>query len=262
MIAEKCHSMMMQTVQTSHIAKRFARAYAGYRQQAVVQAMMAERLVDELVNMGGHHFDQVLEIGCGSGLLSDCFAKRCTAKRLILNDLYDDIMHNPKHLDTADYHYLIGDISTVKLPDGLDLVLSGASLQWIYPLDQLMARLYQACRSGAVLAFSSFGVDNLCEIRQLTGRGLEYYTVQALRECITAHGWQIYQLHAWHEVLYFDSPMASLRHLKATGVTGSDREYRWTRTRLDEFCQAYQSLATDHGVPLTYHPLIILAKKP
>lgn len=252
---------MPKNISAQHIAQRFAKAYDSYRGAALVQAQMADKLVAQLVGFGGTHYDTVLEIGCGSGLLSEKFAHHCTANTLILNDLYEHIKDNPRYMAQADYHYLIGDISTQSLLDTVDLVLSGASLQWIYPLDNLINKLYHSSRQGAILAFSTFGVNNLSEIRQLTGQGLSYYTKDTLAECVAAQGWQIELVDEWRQVLYFEHPMAVLRHLKATGVTATGDGFHWTRAALEEFYQAYQSLSTDQGVPLTYHPMMVIARK-
>ena len=71
-------------------------------------------------------------------------------------------------------------------------------------------------------------------------------------------------LHASEEVatLTFPTPTEVLRHLKQTGVTGTEKRI-WTRTRLQQFTEEYIRLfsTTDGQVSLTYHPIYILAKK-
>ena len=54
---------------------------------------------------------------------------------------------------------------------------------------------------------------------------------------------------------------AVLYHLKETGVTGTGKQH-WTRRELNRFCEEYIRLFGDNqSVPLTYHPIYIIAKK-
>ena len=65
-----------------------------------------------------------------------------------------------------------------------------------------------------------------------------------------------------HLTLHFPSPTEVLRHLKHTGVTGVTRT-SWPRGRLAEFSAEYSSRygAGDGSVPLTYHPVYLIARK-
>lgn len=62
------------------------------------------------------------------------------------------------------------------------------------------------------------------EIRQLTGHGLDYLSVEEL-QALLSPGFDI--LHAEEEVisLPFPTPQAVLKHLKQTGVTGTEKGY-------------------------------------
>lgn len=62
------------------------------------------------------------------------------------------------------------------------------------------------------------------EIRQLTGHGLDYLSVEELQALLSPH-FDI--LHAEEEVvtLPFPTPQAVLKHLKQTGVTGTEKGY-------------------------------------
>ena len=64
----------------------------------------------------------------------------------------------------------------------------------------------------------------------------------------------------------FATPRAVLRHLRATGVTGTHDGFRWTKRSLFAFEEAYRArFAADDGeesVHLTYHPVILLLEKP
>ncbi|MFC0820114.1 methyltransferase domain-containing protein [Moraxella marmotae] len=250
-------------IDSDRLAQRFTKAYASYRANASVQGEMASRLMDYLSEfIKDKPINQALEMGVGSGLLTDAFLERFVVNRLYLNDLYRQVRLNPLTPPPAHHRYLIGDIQTISLPSQLDLVLSSAMLQWIYPADKLLARLYQAMADGGVLAIGSFVKGNLGEIHQLTGQGLTYDTADELACRFIQAGFVVDVLDAYQSVLYFDSPMAVLRHMQATGVTAAGAAFRWDKGRLAKFCDDYANMATDLGYALTYCPVLIIAHKP
>ncbi|OAV12226.1 methyltransferase domain-containing protein [Moraxella catarrhalis] len=260
------------------IAQRFCKAHQNYRTHAAVQAKMARQLVaylkmvkaDNIKNTGiqpcqvkqHKHISRLLEIGVGSGLLTDALFEHFSVDTLYLNDLYDNIQTNalPKDVDA---NYLIGDIGMIDLPKTLDGVISSSALQWIYPPDMLFKRVFQTLTAGGFFAASTFVEGNLSEIQALTGRGLPYDTPKQLMVRLNQAGFMIDEFKADEQVLYFDSPMAVLRHLKATGVTAVGTEQAcWSKQSLTKFCQNYQQFHTDAGYTLTYRPLLFVAHKP
>lgn len=260
------------------IAQRFCKAHQSYRTHATVQAKMARKLIASLKmvkacntkNTGMQpcqvkqhkHISRLLEIGVGSGLLTDALFEHFSVDALYLNDLYDNIQTNalPKDVDA---NYLIGDIGMIDLPKTLDGVISSSALQWIYPPDVLFKRVFQALTAGGFFAASTFVAGNLSEIQALTGRGLPYDTPKQLMVRLNQAGFMIDEFKTDEQVLYFDSPMAVLRHLKATGVTAVGTEQAcWGKQSLAKFCQNYQQFHTDAGYTLTYRPLLFVAHKP
>ncbi|MCL1624228.1 methyltransferase domain-containing protein [Moraxella sp. Tifton1] len=246
------------------IARRFSAAYDTYQNNAIAQKVAAKRLMSALVGLRPPtqtHFAQVLEIGCGSGGLTEQLLQYYVPDLLYLNDLYDKITQNRLLIPADAYRFLLGDIGKISLPTGLDLVLSGSVLQWIYPLDELFAKIHQSLAMGGVLAFSTFGKNNLWQLKRLTNRGLVYYSLDEIVERLIQSGFCMEYHAVYQQTLHFDNAMAVLRHLQATGVTATDSDFHWSKESLSRFCQAYQSYADDEGLPLTYEPMILIAKK-
>lgn len=245
------------------VAQRFCRAHLGYRQHATVQADMATKLIAHLQTIQTHkNIPRLLEIGVGSGFLTDALLSHFSVHQLYLNDLYAGIQANVLPTVVC-AEYLIGDIQTLDLPPALDGVISSAVFQWIYPPDTLFAKIFEHLKVGGFLAVGTFVQGNLHEIRALTGQGLCYDTPQVLSERLHRAGFVIDVIETQACVLTFHSPMAVLRHLQATGVTatGSQKAF-WTKQRLATFCQEYQQFNTQSGYTLTYQPLLFVAHKP
>ena len=157
--------------------------------------------------------------------------------------------------------FLPGDAEALDFPRETDLITSCSTLQWFNDPGAFLTRCHQALVADGLLAFSTFGTTNMHEIRQLTGHGLDYLSVEELQALLSPH-FDI--LHAEEEVvtLPFPTPQAVLKHLKQTGVTGTEKRI-WTRSRLQSFCKEYTTRFSDAAgnVSLTYHPIYIIARK-
>jgi len=241
------------------IRRRFGRSRDSYDAAAAVQAEMAAGLAEMLTIASlRQEFDRIFEVGCGSGLLTRQLAARFAYRELILNDLVPECEVLAKEFPRA--HFLPGNIDTLEFPHTLDLIAANAVLQWLHDPAALLRKFAAALNPGGLLGFSVFGPDNFRELRKLTGIGLDYRERESYLAMLKPD-FDVLAVHEEKIELFFDTPEAVLRHIKATGVgaTGSGR--RWTRAKLEQFSADYQSLRTADGFPLTYHPILIVAAK-
>ena len=154
------------------VAQRFAKAGQSYIDQAVVQKQISAQLFEYLKAYCPQSLNSVLEIGCGSGNLTHLFHSYFQVDQLFLNDLYEDV---DQHFSTIqNIAWLIGDIEQLELPSELDAVISSSALQWMTDLPALLQRIHDALKTKGYLGFSTFGENNLIEIKKLTGQGLNY----------------------------------------------------------------------------------------
>lgn len=250
-------------ISTKHIAHHFASSHATYADNATVQNIISSKLVQTVCDYVPTALNRVLEIGCGVGNLTDKLCQNHAINTLYLNDLYDKITQNQPPT-TASVHYLIADIETMALPDGLDLVVSGSCLQWIKDLSYVCQKVQHALVPDGVFAFSSFGVDNFYQIKRLTGQGLDYHTLAQIGRMIQRANLSLEQLWERQYTLYFDHPHAVLKHIQNTGVSGAGANFRWNKSRLQQFYQQYQQFAIKDDdrwqYPLTYHAIFCVAK--
>jgi len=247
------------------IACRFLRSLSTYEHAAIVQRHMAEQLVAELGAVSGaDRFDRVLELGCGTGLLTERLIARCRPCRLVLNDLVracaktaDRARQRNPHLDVQ---FLPGDMESLDFPHPQDLIVSNAVFQWAADPQALLARMAALLRDGGILGVATFGPSNLREVTRLTGLSLAYRTAKQWQTNLAAH-YEVISVREDVQTLRFHSPREVLRHLKETGVNALDGR-PWSRARITDFCRAYEAtFAQQDEVPLTYHPIIITARK-
>jgi len=245
----------------SLIAQRFAKAGQSYTEQAIIQKQISQHLCQLMQNHCPENLVHVLEIGCGSGNLTHQLANNFQIEQWYLNDLYPQVQqHFQDHLLIQ---WMIGDIETLDLPADLDAIVSSSALQWINDLPALLTRCHDVLKAQGWLCFSTFGPDNFTEIKQLTGQGLEYWSIDDWRQQLEYLDFDVICLEQQHLNMQFENPKAILKHLKATGVTGASvQQQRWTKQSLTEFYQRYQQFQLENQqYSLTYHPIYCIARR-
>ena len=241
------------------VAQRFAKAGQSYVEQAVVQKQISAQLFKYLKVYCPQNLASVLEIGCGSGNLTHLFHSYFQVDQLFLNDLYEDV---DQHFSTIEnIAWLIGDIEQLHLPQSLDAVISSSALQWMTDLPTLLHRIHDALKPNAYFGFSTFGSDNLTEIKQLTGQGLNYISLEFLKRQLEQQNFEVLLIEQEVKQIYFDHPKSVLQHLKATGVTATAKSHRWTKQSLQQFYSDYQQFHDEQGFRLTYHPIYVIARR-
>ena len=250
---------MFVSVDKALVAQRFAKAGQSYIEHAVVQKQISAQLFEYLKAYCPNTFDSVLEIGCGSGNLTHLFHSYFQVDQLFLNDLYEDV---DQHFSTIkNIAWLIGDIEQLHLPQSLDAVISSSALQWMTDLPTLLHRIHDALKPNAYFGFSTFGADNLTEIKQLTGQGLNYISLEFLKRQLEQQDFEVLFIEQEVKQIYFDHPKSVLQHLKATGVTATAKSHRWTKQSLQQFYLDYQQFYGEQGFSLTYHPIYVIARR-
>lgn len=246
------------------VRERFGRSLAGYDGEAAVQRRMAVGLVEAIISQGDDGFDSALEIGCGTGLLSRELARRLRIRELAVNDLVAEcgprVKVGVEQLAGVALRFHAGDIERMDLPAAtFDLVTSNAVFHWLDDPAGLLERLAATLRAGGLLAFTTFGPDNLREVAAVGRRGLCYRSIDEVAALVERH-YRILHRRESHEVLRFSSPRRVLEHLRRTGANGLERA-GWTRGVLRIFEGEYRErFGADDGVTLTYHPMVFVAR--
>ncbi|ARD29948.1 malonyl-ACP O-methyltransferase BioC [Acinetobacter lactucae] len=240
------------------VAQRFAKAGQSYLEHAVVQKQICQNLTRLLQQFCPRTMSRVFEIGCGSGNLTRLITASFQIEELVLNDLYTDVQ---EHFNSHEsLKWLIGDVETLDFPQQLDMIVSGSALQWMQDLPRLLEHCTASLVDQGWLCFSTFGPKNLLEIKELTGQGLSYWSIENWNSALTQAGFEILHLSESETQLYFDSPKAVLQHLKATGVTAT-AQHRWSKQTLQQFYQDYEQFKCVGGYSLTYHPIYCIARR-
>lgn len=244
------------------ISERFSKARHTYGREARVQQQVAIHMLRLLLaQTAGRRFRHVVEFGCGTGYYSRLLLHALRPDTLLLNDLCADMLECVADLcRRPDVCFLPGDAEAMDIAPGTDLITSCSTLQWFADPATFFVRCQRALAATGILAFSSFGPENMHEIRRLTGHGLDYLPPADLARLLAKAGFHLLHFEEMKTSLIFAHPLDVLHHLKQTGVTGTG-EKMWTRHRLQTFCDDYRSsfCLPDGKVTLTYHPVFVVA---
>ena len=248
------------------IKKRFARHIDSYEIHATIQRTIAEVLASKTAGLLPDPCNSVLEIGCGTGFFTRALLEKTRIHQLYLNDLVEEAVdYTAKKLlsQDPDLHVfsIPGDAESVCFPQNLDAMVSASAMQWFDDPASFFRKISRNLSTGAGLAFNLFGSDNLYQVKELTGSGLDYPSPENLKKWLLPY-FEIKEISEQWIHSEFASPMEILRHLQQTGVTGT-RNFRWTRETLRNFEKTYRDRYTlpNGNVDLTWHILYITGKK-
>lgn len=240
----------------------FTESFDTYCSEAIVQKAVAGNLAQLIGQYVGGLPQCGVEVGCGSGFLTAELMRRYGCR----NWLYNDISPAAKtYVDSIargygqSFHFEVGDAETLAYPDGIDLLASSSAMQWFADVPAFLKRVSGKMAADGILAISTFGVDNLYEIKVTAGSGLNYMFKNELDTLVNAH-FEVVEIKEELRTLYFETAVDVLRHIKQTGVNGCFRQC-WTKAKLRAFAASYEQFRCRRGLPLTYHPMYVVARK-
>lgn len=239
---------------TKSIKNHFEKSMDKYDENAIVQIDTAEKLVNETVKIGTN-FENVLELGCGTGVLTKKLHNKINYKKYYANDLVEKSKNYISNIITENT-FLHGNAIKIKPPKQVDLIISNAMFQWFADLEDIITHCKSLLNNNGILAFSTFGPKNFLELKNLSGLSLNYLTTSEI-EVILNKNFEILHLEEYTYTLNFGSPLELLAHMKNTGVNSLTSK-TWTVKEVKNFCENY--LKNYNEVKLTYNPIVVIAQ--
>lgn len=170
----------------------------------------ASKSLVSLLETQNSSFDKVLEIGQNESILKPIILERLNVDRYEIYDLYDQNL-----LDEFDEQN--EELSTLKLPKNLDLIISSSYFQWLSPLDELSQKLGNALNDDGILAFSTLTKGTLKEISSFFGANDGFKTPEQI-ERIFGRNFDILAMRNSSYETDFNSLDELLLSLKETGI--------------------------------------------
>lgn len=257
-------------ISKTEIARSFSAAVSTYDAAAHVQRQVANLLVE-----GSGDFDatdQVLDLGCGTGFVSQALQARAQAPAVVLADLAEAMVgfaraKQPGVSGTA------ADAEALPFAScSFDAVLSSLALQWCHDLTQVGHEVKACLRPGGRFVFSTLGPATLQELKQ-AWRQVDSYvhvnefkSIEQIQAELTAAGLVLESIRRAPIVLHYRQLLPLLRELKAIGAHNLNPGRNLglsLRSQFKQLEQAYIAAADKQGLlPATYDVLLVTAIKP
>jgi malonyl-CoA O-methyltransferase len=262
------------TIENEHkiIAARFSAAAATYHASATIQSSVAERLGGMFA--GEEAADRILEIGCGTGLLTARLCRLFPRARVDALDVAAGMVAQcrARLADQAGLHCHVADPSTFRAEAPYDLVVSSSALHWMAPLGDVMAALAGMLAGRGRLVFALMVRGTLAELSDARRRAAPHKppvrplpTMSNVRAALAQADLRIEEEREETQCQIYASAGDLLHRLHEQGLTGGPlaRPGRvLNRAELRRLTLDYEShYRTDTGVYASYQVAYFRARK-
>jgi malonyl-CoA O-methyltransferase len=268
------------------VRKHFNRHAHEYDQYAIIQAEMAKQLM-ERINLccPQKEFLNILEIGCGTGILSELLRKKWSAARLTVIDISAEMIRQTKlklgedasHIRfiTIDAEALVEqwNLNAMNSVEPFDLIISNAAFQWFQFPEQTIRGYLQKLIPDGLFAFTTFGPKTFYELHESfraaetlldithVPHGQAFLDEVFWKSVFTGTGYVTYgRQFAWsqyEQIMYYPNVrdfLYSVKRVGAGNATGShEANARVSRTLFSRMESYYtEHFAVEGGIRATY----------
>ena len=246
------------------IAYKFSKSLASYNQEAFAQKKIAKRLFDLLQTNCASSFDSIFEFGTGTGLFTSMLVANISYQKLLLNDLslsFKDFLFKQFSVsERSKMSFFEGDIEQIEIKKHQDLIVSSSTEQWIENKELFYHKIYKALKKDGYFVFSTFGTENLKQVRKASGRSLNYLSIEKNKELLSKY-FDIISVEEEKINLEFKSGLDILTHIKKTGVNAISRE-NWNKKSVFNIIKEIEKTCKQGKYyTITYHPIYFVLKK-
>jgi malonyl-CoA O-methyltransferase len=239
----------------SQVRSAFNKASNNYEDHAFLQKEIAIRL-DQKLNIISSNSAVVLDLGAGTGLLSQQLEKRFTDSNIIAldfaqnslknNKLTNKICANANHLPLAD--------------NSVDIVTSSLMMQWCPDLKQLFCEIHRVLKNDGLILFSTFGPDTLKELKKSwsvvdnEAHVNTFIDMHDIGDQMLGCGFQSPVMEMEKFTLTYQTVADLLRDLKAIGAQSVDARSKslMGKDKFKLMVEMYESFRKDGKLPATY----------
>lgn len=261
----------VKQINKQQVRQHFSFHASEYDRYALVQQTVAKRLAGLLE---GHlnPCEIALEVGCGTGLLSQQLYRLLPNLQLVLSDLAHGMS---QHVQQTLPQSPVCDADAAALPfadNSFDLLTSSSVYQWLNDLPNAFSEISRTLRTDGLLALALFGEKTLFELRSShqavlpVGRKSHVQSFPTVDMVSSALGgsFEILSLRSEFEIEWHADVPALLRSLKKIGAQNASQQRPQglaSRQVMQAMLSRYNELySCERGIPATYEVIYLLAR--
>ncbi|MFS1515002.1 malonyl-ACP O-methyltransferase BioC [Bacillus sp. SCS-151] len=266
------------------LKKRFSQRAETYDNYAIVQKKMAQKLMNKLSSFTYGDRLNILEIGCGTGYLTNLIYTNFPHAKITAVDLAPGMIDiAKKRLNGKAVTFLCADIEDIEMLEGYDIIISNATFQWLNNLPLMLTKLRKALNKGGVISFSTFGnltfrelhssydsAKQVLNLQMETAPGQSFLTMLELSNLSKGAFNNSHEIPSENfrveedlEIEYFQTVHEFFTAIKKIGANNSNAGKSCQRPSFfKEVIKQYDNNYRDeHGVRATYQCLFVTYKK-
>lgn len=250
------------------IKQSFGNASQTYDSVAQLQRDVGCELLNSflLKNLTG----KVVDLGCGTGFLTQALLPHCEKADLIALDLALPMLQTTGRKLGKTIHYVCADAEFVPFAtNSIDALLSNLALQWCLPIDKALSELHRVLNMNGELIFSTFGSRTLHELKNAwasvddDAHVNEFYTAPQLQQALENTGWVNIEIKNQLYISRYDSVLDLMRELKNIGAhnVNSQRKKNFTTKKTLETMMKNYPHDNSSNIVATFEIIFVRAKK-
>jgi len=249
------------------LKKRFSDQAKMYDAFAQVQKEMAKRLLSKIGE--GHRIHTILEVGCGTGYLTQLLMDRFPEAHITGLDIAEGMINQAREsfAGNSRLKLVCADVEAFETDEQYDLIISNAAFQWLNNPGDTVNRLCSYLTLRGQLVFSTFGERTFHELKESHEQAVAELNIDHNHIGIqfnNTSAWQAWCKEAGMEarldeeelIEYFPSSREFLHSVKKIGANSSRGSNGagpgLMRRLLELYDKHYKS---DKGIPATYEAI-------
>ncbi|MDH5796553.1 MAG: methyltransferase [Anaplasmataceae bacterium] len=206
------------------IKKNFNRATSTYNEVDDIQKKSSSILIENFNSFSENFIpNKILDIGCGTGNLTDILLKYFINSTYYLNDISESMLNftKNKYKKYHNFYYELDDIESIKLSNDYDLIASNLCLQWVCDLEKCIKKLFNQSKFLAISilleeTFSSW--SKVLEKYDIHGAIKKYPSIDYIKKIINKLNPEKYHISTKSFNINFENNVSIMKYLQKLGA--------------------------------------------
>jgi len=258
------------SIDKNSVRRSFASAVDSYDDLAALQRKVGLRLMRQLASE--KTYEQIVDVGCGTGFLTQQLIDQSFIKRVIAIDIALSMVQRTRSKieKVKNTQYVCADAEHIPLKaQSADMIVSNLALQWCQNLTAVFDGFKKTLKKDGCVVFSTFGPATLQELKRAWAKiddhahVNDFYSADDLRGFLTQSGFNNIVIETRCYQSNYQSVIELMRELKGIGahnvLSGRNRGIT-SKVSMQTMIAEYEKSRVDGVITATYEIIFVTAR--